>query len=545
MGYLSHGDPIYATLIALAVAVFARTEKGLECGKLGEYVAHALKSLLAPVVGLSFFWGFFRFQSFFGALFPLASDGPATLFSPYALYLATLVAVSVFALIAERRFRARFGQNPGARTRRAIVGAATLLGTLATLGCLMCEVRLLPSWVVWICTPPVAVGFCAQYLAWASYCTRFFSARTILAMAGSFFLSLAGIVGLSRLSAELNNAVVLLTPLVSGLCLLAVVSQKGVVTAAQGPADRTAQPLCGELRLLANGLPFYAVLFVAFLLCGAVIRGIVDVGAAGDQGIRWPLSVCLSAAMFAVCLALYCRLGKEDAPADRLVEQFILIIWIAMAALFSSGVVWGIAAGSSETAGHLVVVARSILDFILLMLLCDMATRWNGRRSTLFIVLGMATEVVSWALSYMVVPALLSINVPDGQSVQNMLEFGALLALLLSMVAAFGAMGAFGNGGRRQAQMRPGTGSPLLGDDPAQEAPKADARISQITATYRLTPRETQVVELFSQGHSVKHVADLLGVSMGTVQSHLKGAYRKLGIHSRDELIELVRSKDV
>ena len=52
------------------------------------------------------------------------------------------------------------------------------------------------------------------------------------------------------------------------------------------------------------------------------------------------------------------------------------------------------------------------------------------------------------------------------------------------------------------------------------------------------------MTELFSQGYSVKSIAESLCISLGTVQSHLKSAYRKLEIHSRDELIRLVRERE-
>ena len=61
-------------------------------------------------------------------------------------------------------------------------------------------------------------------------------------------------------------------------------------------------------------------------------------------------------------------------------------------------------------------------------------------------------------------------------------------------------------------------------------------------AFYRLTPRESEVAWLFSQGNSIKSIASTLRVSTGTAQGHIRGAYRKFGVHSRDELIALVRS---
>lgn len=57
---------------------------------------------------------------------------------------------------------------------------------------------------------------------------------------------------------------------------------------------------------------------------------------------------------------------------------------------------------------------------------------------------------------------------------------------------------------------------------------------------YKLTEREREVADLFLQGRSLKKVASLLVISPNTVQSHIKSVYRKLDIHSKDELIDLV-----
>jgi len=48
----------------------------------------------------------------------------------------------------------------------------------------------------------------------------------------------------------------------------------------------------------------------------------------------------------------------------------------------------------------------------------------------------------------------------------------------------------------------------------------------------RLTPRESDVLRLIAHGCTYVQVADRLGVSPHTVTSHIKNAYRKLGVRS-------------
>lgn len=57
-----------------------------------------------------------------------------------------------------------------------------------------------------------------------------------------------------------------------------------------------------------------------------------------------------------------------------------------------------------------------------------------------------------------------------------------------------------------------------------------------------LTPRERGVVDLVVSGLTAAEVARQLGHSRRTTESHLQHAYDKLGVHSRAELVELMRA---
>jgi len=50
--------------------------------------------------------------------------------------------------------------------------------------------------------------------------------------------------------------------------------------------------------------------------------------------------------------------------------------------------------------------------------------------------------------------------------------------------------------------------------------------------TVRLTPRESDVLRQIASGCTYVQAADRLGVSLHTVTSHVKNAYRKLGVRS-------------
>ncbi|MEV4555596.1 LuxR family transcriptional regulator [Kitasatospora sp. NPDC049285] len=63
--------------------------------------------------------------------------------------------------------------------------------------------------------------------------------------------------------------------------------------------------------------------------------------------------------------------------------------------------------------------------------------------------------------------------------------------------------------------------------------------IAERTVATGLTPREHEVVRLAAAGRSNREIAELLGSSVRTVESHLAHAYGKLGITRRDQLVDL------
>jgi DNA-binding NarL/FixJ family response regulator len=52
-----------------------------------------------------------------------------------------------------------------------------------------------------------------------------------------------------------------------------------------------------------------------------------------------------------------------------------------------------------------------------------------------------------------------------------------------------------------------------------------------------LTRRETETLDLIARGYTYGEVAQLLSVTVGTVQTHIKSIYGKLAVHSRSEAV--------
>lgn len=81
------------------------------------------------------------------------------------------------------------------------------------------------------------------------------------------------------------------------------------------------------------------------------------------------------------------------------------------------------------------------------------------------------------------------------------------------------------------------------------EAPRADTYhapdqvFSDIAKEFGLSKRETEVFCLLAKGRDTAYIQEKLFISSGTVCSHRDRIYRKLGIHSKQELLDLVENR--
>ena len=59
----------------------------------------------------------------------------------------------------------------------------------------------------------------------------------------------------------------------------------------------------------------------------------------------------------------------------------------------------------------------------------------------------------------------------------------------------------------------------------------------------RPTPRQAELLALLDQGVSNEQMADVLGMKLATVKSHLHLLYRRCGVRSRTQMLRLARER--
>ena len=78
-------------------------------------------------------------------------------------------------------------------------------------------------------------------------------------------------------------------------------------------------------------------------------------------------------------------------------------------------------------------------------------------------------------------------------------------------------------------------------DPEVPQEPDLEALCAKAARTYDLTRREEDVLRLLVEGRTAPQIAEELVVSPNTVKTHVSHIYAKLGVHTHQELIDLVR----
>ena len=186
---------------------------------------------------------------------------------------------------------------------------------------------------------------------------------------------------------------------------------------------------------------------------------------------------------------------------------------------------------------------RTSLGLVFWIVLVDVARSQRLSIVRVFGVLFVLVDVVSSLSGYVIVP--LAVSLMDFSLDNATAVFASVVAFALMVVSVMllgqslvATLGATGEAVAVVGEGSGGCGDAGGGRDTGGAAPGEGPRRGWLDA-YGLTDRETMVADLLAEGNSQRIIANRLQVSIGTVQTHAKNVYRKLGIHSKQELIDL------
>jgi DNA-binding CsgD family transcriptional regulator len=69
-------------------------------------------------------------------------------------------------------------------------------------------------------------------------------------------------------------------------------------------------------------------------------------------------------------------------------------------------------------------------------------------------------------------------------------------------------------------------------------------KIDKVVETYGLSPRQHEVLRLLSRGRNAKYLQETFWISRSTAKAHIYNIYKRLDVHSQQELIDFIENID-
>lgn len=360
----------------------------------------------------------------------------------------------------------------------------------------------------------VAFAFCALTAGWGSVCLALHRTSGIrnalldiaIAYALSYFSLLPG------LSGAMPGALRCLCMVVSGTATYLAVS-----TGALHHLPATATP--PSQKFFPRSTYWLVGMYFAVELVSAVLVGVfVPIGQPGSSD---PLRSYLSLAIACAVVALLVP-WKHPVPTTMTLFVGIAVILIGSLLFMPNIEFWTILGSHVLTAGRRLFWA---LFFMLLVTAC------HESPSPQPIVAFGCVFPLAFVATRIPVNALRLLDPAKTMPANGI--YGISLALSLLLIAcAFGLVWL-------EALRSRGGHLTLPSGHLDQESTRFTVS-QELAKANALTERERCVLELLSRGYTVKRIADELCVSENTVRAHTKAIYRKIGCHSKQELINQV-----
>lgn len=454
---------------------------------------------------MAFYWTVPR-RSYFQYLLSLANSSSADQHFLYALYLFGIALLALGAVFLNSGVLQALSNR---KTWTAVLAASGTLGGLC--------IYVSPN--AGSAEPFLAVGgvigcaasFVCLTFAWGFEAVKLPGKKMLLYSVSALLFSFV-LLTTSSLPDPIPAFLPVSAPLISGLCWFMSARYRVKDTSLRFSAG-------GFLASLKKApLGMIAVLVLA-LLVGGTIRGFIYPGTFSDEPVLGPIEINTVSALFSVILCLAIIVSTHR-------EKLLYSIWIGLIVVFLAGLLFMSALNSewSVYGRAIIIIGRSYLSFFLWITLLGSA---QTTRTSPVVLLGsffLIPEVLAWLLSYFAIPSFASVTQATFNENAGLFSIiGSLLIVIASFV--FLRNKAFSTNGKSGYEL------------------EKDARkrtVQQLGKDYGLTDRETEIMLFVSQGNSAKKIADMVYLSTGTVQTHIKKIYQKLEIHTKQELIDLV-----
>lgn len=489
-----------------------------------------------PFLGLGFYQAWLSLSFYTTALFADIDGLTAMVNAIWALGAWGFALAMISFILPTRHMLARWSER---RPRAFCIGAASLtaLGTLATvLAGSAANIGLDASGSLAIALAGMFVSGVASgclVLLWGGAFRRLRTDELVALTFGARVVAVAVFAGASLLSDAAKPLFAVVLPLLSGATLLAA-------SRCDDDPPHPAPAIAQQRRRISPRLFIPLAALFLYALGGELFRQIClshESLSVDTMGMGYTISIGVTAAVLLLAVVIYGRMEPASGAVLRLIRPatfFMAIAFIAFACLrLPAALSYGIFG-----------VGFYCMTAFAWIIAVDVAKRFDVPPLTVIAVSQLPTGLG---------PCLLPLFQPfvallAHSSVQSLNMVAMLFSCLMFAVALFML-------GERNVEtvwgMFPSlpqsteAGKALAadaGEGPGaeQEGPSYAERFASLAADYKLTKRETEVAALLARGRNLPYVEEALVISHGTAQTHARHIYQKMGVHTRQEFIDLV-----
>ncbi len=270
---------------------------------------------------------------------------------------------------------------------------------------------------------------------------------------------------------------------------------------------------------LAVGVGAYGSVF-------GLMRGITDIPSSAETFVTVGRFAVLGSAAIAVLIGLGSLVSRRDLDIGFTYRP-VLPLMIAGLLLLP---LYGLEDGTFAR----VVLGTSFtyLDIFVWIVLSDLTFRIQKP----------ATHIFGWGRALMstsvFVGWFVGFGIADRIAIDSRLISGfslaSVLLLVISAVMVLNEKDVFGLWGSPEGSVSVADSEKPLG--------QWKRRCISVSQSHGLSPREEEVLLLLAKGRSIPFIRDELGIAGGTVQAHVTHIYRKLDVHNRQQLIDVIES---
>ena len=492
-------------------------------------------------------WPSIHNQVLYPLTFSFHKDGAASPYGYYVLYsLVMLVTVIALLMMNRKRLTPRLFASAPAMVAVGVMGAVGL-GLLVA-----CDFgNDLARWFMGVGVAFSAVFVPLYFMFWSVQIVYSSAKRAAYDLIWSYVVFAA--ITLLRLTFEIHAWVFSIAyPLVSAALAALVLREPSKSKFALGNT-----PL--------SGLPLHLLVpSVFFVYLATAARCLLNpINAAFDYPPYHRLLIYAILIVLAGMLAvLYRPRGKMRRNANFLGFALITVFLVGGILLTGLGVAGEVPLGNLPTIAG--INATELLIWLIVLANAQIKHAGIVRPAAVFLVFvigvsHLATVLVLGGVSWTQfdVSNLPLIAITVGLAFLVVIVVMAVLAIMLYNSHANQDQSALGSTAPQHTSAAPAAASPLAAAPAAASAstsaPAAapavppcvtmaadEAAIERIQETFGISKRETDTLRLAARNKSAKEIAETLFVAESTVNSHIKGIYRKCDVHSRQELVALV-----